>query len=170
MPKTVSKVEFTPERYRDSWQLSCEYDGARYHVWIDKNTLQWEPDAVLHKNPPLEAAYQTAGWFPTIHCNLHSKRSQIILDGMFDALKTLKLREAGEKKLAETIAKEEIDHANGRRQQAIYDNASTFHIALVAIEAKLRPLKTSGESIDSIDEAYKLAADALALVPVQLTR
>lgn len=169
MPKTVSKVEFTPERYRDLWALSCVYDGARYHVWIDKNTLQWQPDAKLYKNPLERPKGDTS---PTVHCNLHSKRSQKILDGMFAAIKTLKLREAGEKKLAETIAKEEIDHAADVRKTAIHAAGPQFHEALRKIEAALRGANGFGEEFkkESIAEAYKISADALRLVPVQLTR
>lgn len=38
-----------------SFPVSCNYDGARYHLWINAETLQ-PSDEVLYKNPPLGVA------------------------------------------------------------------------------------------------------------------
>lgn len=40
-----------------TFPLSCDYDGARYHLWIEAATMQPEHD-ILYKNPPRGAAGQ----------------------------------------------------------------------------------------------------------------
>ena len=58
----------------------------------------------------------------------------------------------------------EIEHSARTREAAIRDKAPQFHAALVKIEAKLKGNNNTATDV------YKIAADALALVPVQLTR
>lgn len=44
--------------------VSCEYGGARFHLWINRETLQ-PVDNVLYKNPPSGTEYQGPGYFKT---------------------------------------------------------------------------------------------------------
>jgi hypothetical protein len=50
--------------------LSCDYDGACYHVWLNDGH-ECESD-VLYKNPPPETPYGAPGYYETLKLDRRS--------------------------------------------------------------------------------------------------
>jgi hypothetical protein len=60
--------------------VGCNFDGARYHVWLDRETLEFSE--TLYKNPPLGVEHRGPGWFATRRLDINSKANSIVVEAL----------------------------------------------------------------------------------------
>lgn len=148
--------------------LSCEYDGARYHVWLDAKTMQptksfgADKGVTLFKNPPLgpnnkHLKLGDPGHFRTRHLDIDGAIGRIVVPAML--AKVPELLPAAQKALADKLAAEDRDLAAGRRAHQIRENAPELYALLCEAasfvagrpmwEARFRALKQKieGETV-----------------------
>jgi hypothetical protein len=91
--KTISNVRVTlsgsiasnGEIYGNGYALSCDHDGAHFHVWKDQEDS--EPrGGIIYKNPLVK--HGEAGYFSTRRLSVHSTTNAAILAAMEAAAKT----------------------------------------------------------------------------------
>lgn len=71
------------------YSLSCEHDGARYHVWLDDKcnpvAAGVEPVPFLYKNPLHAVEREDENWFPTRRLGVHTAFGKSMWEAMFGA-------------------------------------------------------------------------------------
>lgn len=70
--------------FATQFALSCEYNGARYHVWVDKSS-RTHTDDILYKNPPLGIEHAQPGYFQTRRLRTSSQFAVKLIAAMFEA-------------------------------------------------------------------------------------
>jgi hypothetical protein len=103
--------------------LGCEFDGARYHVWLDVETRELCHDLcgappVLYKNPPLNVEKGMPGHYWTRKLRADSAPSKAIIDAMFAAWDRENLKAKADQARADAIAA-----ADRERQQRAAANS-----------------------------------------------
>lgn len=156
----TTKTKKAPEsiklsgRMGDKLGLECKYDGARFHVWVDKKTLKPEDGAVLYKNPTLEVKYRGPGYFSTRQLELTGEIGRTILPAML---------EAAPKLLPALLAGEELDlaHAEANIEERWREEAIK--------EAGRALLKAALEAVaEAHDSPTILAEAALGMIVLKL--
>lgn len=82
-----TNIEVGNIRSGDSFSVSCEFDGARYHFWMDLQTQ--EPGDILYKNPPLGLARSDPGYFDTRTLTMSGAIGRTIVPAMLAAVPVL---------------------------------------------------------------------------------
>jgi hypothetical protein len=84
----VTNVSLGGNEHSSFWALACEYDGARYHVWIDVRTGELAEyttaeKPTLYKNCALAIKYGQPGHFKTRKLDPTTKENSAIVVAMF---------------------------------------------------------------------------------------
>ncbi|MCW2275115.1 hypothetical protein GJ654_10300 [Rhodoblastus acidophilus] len=114
------------------YSLSCEHDGARYHVWLDDKcnpvAAGVEPVPFLYKNPLHAVGREDENWFPTRRLGVHTAFGKSMWEAMFGAACINNLfNKAHEAEIAarERVARAETDlrrlSAKQKAGPALYD-------------------------------------------------
>jgi hypothetical protein len=109
--------------------LSCELDGARYHVWVDRVTHEVRP--TLYKNSlakPTEPEY-----FNTRQLSVTSKFSTELITLMLSYADTLNLWAKADEELKAKQAKAKAELAERIRYNRIKNAAIELYDALTAL-------------------------------------
>lgn len=112
--------------------LGCNYDGARYHVWLDtKNAMA--PMPTLYKNPPAGTRPGSPHYYRTRHLSIDSKFGKLLVGVMVSRMKSGDLLlKAAEEESARNAAERAILEAarvKFRKEQAteqLYDALRTL--------------------------------------------
>jgi hypothetical protein len=135
--------------------LCCEYQGARYHVWVDRH--EYRPvDSVLFKNPPLRVEYRGEGYFNTRMLDMNGAIGRKIVPLMQAAIPTI--APAFEKHIAYEVEQRAIA-AEQLKQAARIKEAAP--VLLAALEAMV---KTFGNSTVLSDYGRGVVAQANATI------
>jgi hypothetical protein len=134
--------------------LVCEYDGARYHVWVDPATLAHDGD--LYKNPPLGTPTHSPDYFRTRTLDAKAKANARLIDAMLAIAKQEDALGKFHTRWAQT--KQEQDAAQARRnsEQRVRDSAPEL------LEALQEMNRLAKGPAGGVDVAAKRAAIALA--------
>lgn len=113
---------------RRSFALNCEHGGARYHVWIDRTTMQ--PDPILFKNAPSQVKQGDTGYFHTRKLDRNGAFGRIVFPLMWQAMKDERLYEKACEDDAAKEAAQEAERAVARRRYRIEQAAPDLYAAL----------------------------------------
>lgn len=115
------------------------FDGARFHVWLDPNTGKVEEGCALYKNPPLDVDRRGPGWFDTRLLDPFNKTNAPLVAELMAAIERDDLIS---KARAERIERE----AEAKRQEAAEARA-LFHWGEVAVETAELPGGITGHTV-----------------------
>jgi hypothetical protein len=113
--------------------LSCEYKGDRYHVWLDIDTLEYK--SPFYKNPPLGSnAYRTreldpdgaTGRYILGHIMPHAR-------DLYEAERE-RLEDEAEKERQERLLRQEQEAREKRLQEAAPDLLSLLEAAVARVK------------------------------------
>ena len=104
--KEIRNVEVTCSE-RSNYALGCEYDGAAYHVWLDRKTRALEKP-VLYKNSLTDKRHDP-GYFNTRKLSTESKFARDLVPRMMDYATHENLFEKAEQKVLDDRAAEIAD-------------------------------------------------------------
>lgn len=94
---SIKNVQVQPNGFDNVYWLGCDFDGARYHVWLEPSTL--EPvEPVLYKNPPIELKPSDAGYYSTRRLSTRSALGRWITQSMIETMKSNGLLEKARKR------------------------------------------------------------------------
>lgn len=65
--------------------ISCEIDSHRFHLWLDRGTMEPSDDTVF-KNPPNGTPHRGDGWYNTRHLTRLTGQGKVAADAMLAAL------------------------------------------------------------------------------------
>jgi hypothetical protein len=147
--------------------LSCEFGGARYHVWIDVNTraidgtITDRSKATLYKNPPLGVKHGSPEDFRTRQLNASSAHSTAIIDAMFAAMDRDGLKAKADQARADEIAAKEREHQE-RVAAAMIDEAAPQLFAACQVVALTPHIRAYLEANDpkALEQLTKAIAAA----------
>lgn len=126
-----------------SFALCCEHGGARYHVWIDRATMQ--PGPILFKNAPSQVKQGEPGYFHTRKLDRNGAFGRIVFPLMWQAMKDARLYEKACEDDAAKEAAQEAEQAEALRRYRIEQAAPDLYAALRAI------IETYGGTLGVID-------------------
>lgn len=92
--KKIEKIELNGHDGSLQLALSCHYDGARFHIWLNRETLK-PCDSKLYKNSI--AGYKEEGYFSTRYLEQNEGVGAKIVPVML--LKAAELKDATEKSI-----------------------------------------------------------------------
>lgn len=159
MTKSPAKVAITNTciigTFRDTYALSCDFEGHRYHVWINQNTDA--PDKpTLFQNPPLGTEYHEPGYYSTIRLGLDGDLGRKLLPAMLAMRDEQNLVQKWLDLLANKSEQEQRDLAIRQARKRITESAPQLAAAL--IEARKRLLvvcPADAEPMQQIDAALR---------------
>lgn len=103
--------------HHDRYALSCDYDGAHYHVWIrllDGLLMGYsKDDLVLYKNPPVGTSMYDQGYFRTRRLDTQTKANAALIAEM------VRIRDE-QNLLQVAIDEEAAKQAEDERKQAVW--------------------------------------------------
>jgi hypothetical protein len=91
-----------------NYHVACECDGARYHIWVDKDTHQPFYPQTLYKNSL--AKYGEPGYYKTRHLKPDSKFASEMVAALLHEAAANNLYEKADQKLADELAAEQATH------------------------------------------------------------
>lgn len=124
-------TNFSARAHDGRFSVSCEFLGARFHVWVDAD-MQPEGDTVF-KNPAEGVQYHGEGYFRTRHLSRSTGQGKIAFEAMMKVAPTLRAA-AIEAREAEQRARD-AEH-DAAMHEATVRNAA--HDLLAAAELVLR--------------------------------
>ncbi len=150
-PVTNIALDSSPHHYRAA--LSCKYRGARYHIWLTRDT--WNPSpAVLYKNTDAPSRFGKRN--PTLYLEFEGATGRVLVPAMMAALPGL-IQEF-EARMQAAKAAEDAKLAEGARQNRITKAAPEMHALLLRLREHV-------EALDGVSvEAEKLVDDYRALL------
>jgi hypothetical protein len=92
--------------------LHCDFDGARYHVWLAVDRTVQPP---LYKNPPATVTPGSSGDYPTRKLSITSRFGARLVTEMLGRMRAEGLYEKAVEEHAQSFAKEEEE----RRRSAV---------------------------------------------------
>jgi hypothetical protein len=92
----IENVHVTTQSYSQSYCLSWDAKGARYHVWLNRETRGLQ-DNTLFKNPPLGVEHRGPGYFPTRRLDASKQSGTEMIALAWEAATTLDLFALAEK-------------------------------------------------------------------------
>lgn len=114
--ETIENVSFSPNGAGMSAALSCEFAGARYHVWVHPQTLApaalgWDKSTrdTLYKNPPEGTKTTDPGYYPARRLDIRAKFGAEMLACMRRIARRDRLREKAEDEAREAKARAESE-------------------------------------------------------------
>lgn len=111
--KEVTNIELDGSEY--SVALSCEYDGARFHIWLKHaNTLKPQ-DSILYKNPTADR--NEPGYFDTRTLDQDGAAGRIVVPAML--AQAQKLLPGFKAKLKFESDEKEARFENAQRDDAV---------------------------------------------------
>lgn len=81
----IKNVEMTPAS-SNRFALGCHFEGAQYHVWIDRKTMTIEP--ILYKNPPDHVKRGNPAYYRTRKMKVGSKFTEDLVHCMVHVMNT----------------------------------------------------------------------------------
>lgn len=115
----VSNVAIVVKDFREQFPLSCEFEGARYHVWVRADTLELASD-VLYKNPPTKLDRRHPGYFATRQLKASTKFGRWLVHAMREEMRARNLLEQAKeeaRRAEEAAARERAQQAFKLRQE-----------------------------------------------------
>ncbi len=143
--KTISKIGLSGTEY--SIAVSCEYDGARFHIWLNPKTLKPNGDQTLYKNSIPERG--EPGSFDTRKLDQNGATGRIIVPAML--AKAAKLKGAHDAKMKMERWHQEAGWEDANREEAVRKAAP-------ALLAALKSLAESAQITVSAFDGEDLAA------------
>lgn len=135
--------------------LCCDYDGARFHIWVDRHGYK-PVDSKLFKNPPLGTPHRGEGDFNTRLLDMNGAIGRKIVPLMRAAVPTI--APAFEKRIAYEVEQRAIA-AEQLKQAARIKEAGP--VLLAALEAMV---KTFGNTTVLSDYGRGVVAQANAAI------
>lgn len=117
----IKKAEIQSGGFPDRVALACEFGDARYHIWIDRKTLEMEPE--IYKNPARDLRRDHPDYFNTRKLRRGSEFTDGLVAAMFHALKTDDLLAKCAEKDAKAEA-ERLEKAHEEYRQECIRNAA----------------------------------------------
>lgn len=131
--KEITDVGVGGSEHSSTYWLGCVYDGARYHVWINKATHQ--PDeTTLYKNPPLGVEKGDPGHYWTRKLDLNGATGRMLLPAMLAARDAQGLVQKWRDELAVKAAEELRVAEEARKAERIEAAAPDLYAALEQIK------------------------------------
>lgn len=129
-------------------------DNNRYHVWLNRDTLQRREDTI-YKNPPIEVTFKGPGYFPTRRLSLAIAKNKYTFD--------VAMQQAAGQDLfskAQRTLQTQIDAENEERKQIVARNLKRDNAE--ALYSALKNLLEFGTFDLSLDSTRQLIAEASA--------
>lgn len=149
--------------------LACEYNGDRYHVWIDANSGELTSPPVLYKNPPPGMRSTDPGYYHTRHLRIGSRFSVWIIAEMRKVAESKGLRAAAEKRAEREAEEASVAAALAQREEVIRDTALDLYDAVKLANAAYCGQKDHGGS-DPQSQAIRAVRAALAKVDLAIAQ
>lgn len=111
--------------------LGCEFEGARYHIWLNHTTLN--PGDVVYKNPLTEDRKDPAH-FRTRRLRTSSQWSRRLIASMLEIYKDKNLLESFEAQEAKADADREAKNAAADKLERIHNAAPDMHRIVSVLE------------------------------------
>jgi hypothetical protein len=156
--KTISNIQVRRNTQYSDYALSCEFDGARYHIWYDGETRVKLP--ILYKNPPLGIDRKSPEHFSTRHLSIDSAFGSKLVAEMLAYATAHSLFDKADEQIQED-ARQELKRAKeNKRKKLIEQAALELYEALEMAEGFI-----SGFEDDEVQEGIneKLATIRAAL-------
>lgn len=118
--------------------IGCEYDGARYHIWLDRESLlpsaKGSVAGVLYKNSL--AAYGEEGYFSTKHLCQDTELGRRLVPQMLNRARHLVAEERKRlvKERAEQDKKNEEEAAEERVREAVPELLEALKVMVAMVE------------------------------------
>lgn len=111
--------------------LSCDYDGARYHVWLDRKTRQVAP--TLYKNPPRDLESRDDGYFKTRKLRVDSVTGTWMVASMMQRAELSGMFAAAEQRVADDMQADQVKYAELAKVVKVREAAPDMAVVLLAI-------------------------------------
>lgn len=159
----VENVEVRGMQSGGTFSLSCEYDGARYHVWLDRKTQEVKPP--LYKNPPLSLKRDDPGHFDTRKLDLDGATGRKILPAMLAAMHERDLVRLWSEQLAKEEEQRVREAEMGRYEAAVQGAAPELLSALQAYRREIERIQTERGAIGLSPQVQRLGDEVLSRIP-----
>ena len=123
----IQNVTLGPSHGDGRVALACEYEGARYHVWLKLDTLTLDPEEPLYKNPTVER--DNDEYFNTRELKQASRFASSLIDSMLDEMKRKNLYAHFEAQQAKEEAERNSKAAEAERVKNIVMAAGDLYDA-----------------------------------------
>lgn len=118
-------------KYSSQYALGWDKDGARFHVWLDRETK--EVTMELFKNPPLGTNLWGEGYFSTRHLDLHAKQNWLDFTEAFKFAEDNNLFQVEEARLKAELEAEDVKHQKAVRKRKLETAGPRLYEALQLI-------------------------------------